>query len=260
MSRILHAALVLLMLGGGAASAAAQKVTRETFDYGVGRRTYYLFVPERTPRRAQDGADAEALAPLVVLLHGSGRNGKSLIDKWAPLAGKEGIVLAAPDSFTGRGWGMRDDGPDFLHTLVEMLRVQHDVDPRRMYLFGHSAGGVYGLGMAVLESEYFAAVAVHAAALNPSIVPYIENAPRKMPIGIWVGTNDNLFPLSVVRATRDTFNERGFSVQLTEIGGHTHWYYDRAPDINKKVWEFLRTARLENEPRFQPYRMLGPDR
>lgn len=260
MKAIRHAGLVLLLSTAAVATAAAQKVVKETLDYGIGRRTYYLFVPEQVSRPAQDRSASEALAPLIVLLHGSGRDGKSLMDKWAPLAKKEGIILAAPDALNPRGWSMRDDGPDFIHTLVELLRVQHEADPRRMYLFGHSAGAVYGLSLAVLESEYFAAVAVHAGALNPSIGPYLERAPRKLPIGIWIGTNDDRFPLAAVRATRDTLTGEGFPVQFNEMPGHTHWYYDRASDINRKVWEFLRTARLDEDPRFQQYQWPGPDR
>ena len=259
MKAITHAVLTCAAVLVAAPPAAAQKVVKETLDYGIGRRTYYLFVPEQVRPPAQDAA-AEAGVPLILLLHGSGRDGKSLMDKWAPLAKKERLVLAAPDSLNRQGWSMRDDGPDFLHTLVELLRVQHDVDPRRMYLFGHSAGAIHALSMAVLESEYFAAAAVHAGALNPNIVPQIDRAPRKVPIGIWIGTNDNLFPLSAVRATRDTLDSHGFPVLLTEIAGHTHWYYDRASDINKKVWEFLRSARLDDEPRYQQYQLLGPDR
>lgn len=238
-------AAALLTCIAAAAPAAAQKVTKETFEFGRGARTYYLFVPERP--------SAAPLAPLIVLLHGSGRDGKSLMDKWEPLAKKEGIILAAPDSLNRAGWSMRDDGPDFLYTLVEMLRVNQDVDSKRIYLFGHSAGAIHALGMAVLESEYFAAVAVHAGAMNPDYAPYIERAPRKTPIGIWIGTNDALFPLATVRATRDAFNSRGFAAQLIELHRHTHWYYDRAPEINRQAWEFLGKAQLEGEPKFQRY-------
>jgi poly(3-hydroxybutyrate) depolymerase len=260
MHTLLIAGLALWLSVVAATPASAQKVVKETLDYGSGRRTYYLFVPERDRRPAQDASTSDTPTPLIVLLHGSGRDGKSLTDKWAPLAKKERIILAAPDALNPRGWSMQDDGPGFLRTLVELLRVQHDVDPRRVYLFGHSAGAVYGLSMAVLESEYFAAVAVHAGALNPSIEPFIERAPRKIPIGIWIGTNDDRFPLSAVRASRDTLTNGGFPVQFTEMPGHTHWYYDRAPDINRKVWEFLREVRLDDEPRFQPYEVRASSR
>lgn len=229
-------------------SAPEDKVVKQTFGSGEKIRTYYLLVPQ--------SAIKSAPAPMIVLLHGSGRDGRSLIDKWEPLAKKEGIVLAAPDAIARDGWNTAEDGPEFLYNLTEMLRVQHDVDPRRIYLFGHSAGAIHGLAMAVLESEYFAAVAAHAGVLLPDMVPFIERAPRKTPIAIWVGTNDALFPVQAVRSTRDTLNARGFSAQLTEIAGHTHWYYDRAPEINKSVWEFLQKHKLSEDPKYQQYAIV----
>ena len=111
--------------------------------------------------------------------------------------------------------------------------------------------------MAVLESEYFAAIAAHAGVLTEEMAPFIPQAPRKTPIGLWVGTNDALFPLEPVRATRDAFNKHGFSVDLVEIKGHTHRYYDRASEINKDVWMFLKLHQLQGEPKYQEYAISG---
>jgi hypothetical protein len=56
-----------------------------------------------------------------------------------------------------------------------------------------------------------------------------------------------------VRATRDALKAEGFEPQMTEIKGHTHWYYDRAPEINKQVWAFLRQHTLTGEPKYERY-------
>jgi poly(3-hydroxybutyrate) depolymerase len=223
------------------------KVQKLTFGSGGVNRTYYLFVPEK----ASPGP-----SPLLLLLHGSGRNGKTLVDPWLPLAKSEGIVLVAPDSSNSQSWRIPEDGPDFLHDLVELVRVSNDVvDDRRMYVFGHSAGATHGLDMGLLESEYFAAVAVHAGVVNPQMAPILDQAPRKIPMAIWVGTNDAFFPLAAVRNTRDAVNAKGFNLQLTEIKGHTHDYYGIAGDVNKKVWAFLSAHKLEAPPRYQQYQL-----
>jgi poly(3-hydroxybutyrate) depolymerase len=227
-----------------AGAAEKEKVDKLTFGSGGTSRTYYLFVPDK----ARAGS-----APILILLHGSGRDGKSLVDPWQGLASKQGVILVAPDASDKAGWRVPEDGPDLLYELAEQVRIQYDADPRRVYIFGHSAGAGMGLEIALLESEYFAAVAVHAGALDPSFYQYAEAAPRKTPLGIWVGTEDPLFPLKVVRATRDALNERGFAVKLTEIPRHTHWYYDTARAINEEVWAFLAPNRLEAEPRYQHY-------
>src|SRR5205814_7477551 len=110
-------------------------------------RTYYLFVPA-------NGSGAKAL---ILLLHGSGRNGMSLIDPWKGLAEKERIILVAPDSLNTQEWSFPMDGPDFLHEVVEAVKVKYPVDSKRIYLFGHSAGAIFSLYMGVIESKYFAA-------------------------------------------------------------------------------------------------------
>ncbi len=223
----------------------AEKIVKETIPSQGKQRTYYLFVPDKVSTATR--------APLLVLLHGSGRNGLSLMEKWKELAKKEGLIIVGPDALDSLGWKIPDDGPDFIHELVEFLKTKYPVNPRRVYLFGHSAGAGQALYLALLESEYFAATAVHAGALGANANSYIERAHRKMPIAIFVGTNDRLFPLPVVRATRDALNARGFNSELTEIKGHTHWYYDRAPEINLSVWEFLKNHELAKEPKYEQY-------
>jgi len=228
--------------------AADAKVEKLTLGSGAAAHSYYLFIPDKP--------DADPM-PLVLLLHGSGRNGKSLMDPWLPLAKSEGIILVAPDASNPQAWRIPEEGPDFFHDLLETVRRQHDrVDGRRMYIFGHSAGAIHGLDLGVLESEYFAAVAVHAGVVSPEVMPLIEQAPRKTPMAIWVGTNDAFFPLSVVRQTRDTLNAHGFDVRLTEINGHTHDYYGSASTINKEAWAFFQQRKLAADPRFQQYQLV----
>lgn len=233
---------VIVTVGGLAVSASAQKVSKQTIESGGTKRTYLLLVPET--------AKPEHPAPLVVLLHGSGRNGQSLMDKWKDLGVKEGIILVAPDAISTQGWRTPDDGPDFLHDLVSEVKTNHAVDPRRMYVWGHSAGATFALYMGLLESNYFAAVAIHAGALRPDDGPYVELASRKVPFHIAVGTVDRFFPLEAVRATRDMLVKSGFSVDLVEMKGHDHWYYDLAPKINATAWAFLKDKKLAEDPRY----------
>ena len=193
-------------------------------------------------------------APALRLLHGSGHNGMSLIDPWKDLAVKDGIILVAPDSSDSSQWNQTADGPDFIHALVEAAKSKYPIDPRRVYLFGHSAGAVYALYLSVIQSEYFAAAAIHAGALLTNDLKIIDIATRKIPIAIWVGTNDPYFALILVRATRDAFDSRGFPVQLTEMPGHDHNYYAVAAKINPTIWEFLEANTLKSDPLYREYR------
>jgi poly(3-hydroxybutyrate) depolymerase len=224
-----------------AAPAAPPKIERLPITSGGKLRTYYWFLPP-----------TQEPVPLLILLHGSGRNGQSLADPWKKLAEQEAIALAAPDSLDNSGWAIPEDGPYFLYELIETIKSEHEIDPRRVYLFGHSAGAIQALQLSLVESEYFAATAVHAGALPVASKDLLTYASRKIPLAIWVGTHDPLFPLTVVRATRDTLKAGGFPVELTEVKGHTHAYYARASEINTQVWAFLKQHRLASDPYYRP--------
>lgn len=239
-----HFSLLPLLLLIAFTSVWAQKITKESIRSQEKNRTYYLFVPDKI----------DAGVPVIVTLHGSGRNGLSLVEKWKDIAKKEGIIVAGPDALESTGWRIPADGPDFIRDLVEALKTKYRIDDRRVYLFGHSAGAGQALYLSLLQSEYFAATAVHAGALGAGDDDYIKAATRKIPIAIFVGTNDQSFPLPTVRATRDALRSAGFGTELTEIMGHTHWYYDRAPEINKSAWDFLKATVLGADPKYKQYR------
>lgn len=234
----------VLMLSGGAFAKA--EIAKNGFESEGKKRSYYLFVP--------DSVKQAEPAPLIVMLHGSGRSGRVLIEHWQKLAEREGIILAGPDSRGSTGWAMPADGPLFLRNLVEEIKSKHPVDPRRVYLFGHSAGAIFSLYMSALESEYFTAVAVSAGAIRKENYPLLDEAERKVPIALFVGTEDPLFPLVEVRRTRDAFAERGFPVKLTEAKGLDHNYYSRSAEINEQAWEFLKGHRLAADPKYKEHR------
>ncbi|MDQ2856470.1 MAG: dienelactone hydrolase family protein [Acidobacteriota bacterium] len=237
--------LSLLLLIPLTARAEKDEITKNLITVQGVTRVYYLYVPSTIK--------APTAAPLIITLHGSGRTGISLVEKWKDLAKKEGIIIAGPDSTDSRSWGTPQDGPDFLHILVEELKSKYPINPRRVYLFGHSAGASFALQVSLMESEYFAATAIHAGALRPTDGDLIELAKRKIPISIQVGDIDPAFPLAAVRGTRDRLNAKGFSVELTEIKGHDHWYYDLAPKINRAAWDFLKAHSLEKDPRYEQF-------
>lgn len=234
----------ILLLAAFSSAHAKDDITKELITSNGKTRAYYLYVP----------STAKASAPLIVMLHGSNRTGVTLVEKWKDYAKKEGIILAGPDATDLRGWASPQDGPDYLHELVEELKTKYPVNPRRVYLFGHSAGASFALHMSLMESQYFAATAIHAGALNAEGMDLIELAKRKIPISIQVGDSDEFFPLKIVRATRDALKTAEIPVELVEIKGHDHWYYDQAAKFNQTAWEFLKKYELQSDPQFQKYK------
>ena len=240
--RLAFAASLLLV---AAAAARAADVTKEAVRSRNRTRVYYLYAPSSIP--------ADRPAPLLVTLHGSTRDGKTLVDAWRDLAEKEGIVLAGPDSTDAVHWASPQDGPLLLRDVVDAVAAGHPIDPRRVYLFGHSAGAVFALQMACLESEYFAAAAVHAGAVDPAYFSIFDYAARKIPIAIWIGTRDEFFPLAGVRATAQGLEARGIPVTLNEMPGHNHNYGAVSKDLNEKIWAFLSAQKLPGEPKYRVY-------
>jgi poly(3-hydroxybutyrate) depolymerase len=234
-----------LIIALTASPVCSQEISKELITSKGKSRAYYLFVPDKL--------NAAAPAPLIVLLHGSGRNGMSLVEKWKDLAKKEKLIVVGPDALDSQVWRIPADGPDFIHELIEALKAKYPINARRVFLFGHSAGAGQALYLSLMESEYFAATAIHAGALRGRQDDLIGSAKRKIPIAIFVGTNDSFFPLPVVRATRDALNAQGFNAELTEIKDHTHWYYDRAAEINRSAWEFLKRHELTRDPVYSEY-------
>jgi poly(3-hydroxybutyrate) depolymerase len=238
--------LVLLLTPVSAVSPVVKDdITKELITVNGKTRAYYLYVPSTLKSGTQ--------APLIVMLHGSGRIGISLVEKWKDYAKKEGIIIAGPDSNNTRGWASPVDGPDYLRDLVEELKAKYPINPRRVYLFGHSAGASFALHMSLMESQYFAATAIHAGALTSEEFEMTRLAKRKIPISIQVGDSDQFFPLQPVRATRDALKAAGIPVELIEIPNHDHWYYDSASKFNQTAWEFLKKYELDADPVYQKY-------
>jgi len=237
--------ILLTVIAFASPILAKDDITKELISSQGKTRAYYLYVPSTL----KPGSPA----PLIVMLHGSNRTGISLVEKWKDLAKKEGIVLAGPDATDLRGWGSPQDGPDFLHDLVEELKGKYSIDAKRVYLFGHSAGAVFALEMSLMESQYFAATAIHAGDLSKDSANLIQMAKRKIPMSIQVGDSDEYFPVKSVRETKEALKAAGFPVELTEIPNHDHWYYDQAAKFNQTAWEFLKKVVLDAEPRYQKY-------
>jgi predicted esterase len=241
----LHIPLTLLVLMLCFSSAVAKDdITKELMTSGGKTRVYYLYVP----------STIKGPSPLIIMLHGSNRTGVTLVEKWKDYAKKEGFIIAGPDATNLVGWRSPLDGPDFLHDLVEELKSKYPVNPRRVYLFGHSAGAVFAIQMSLMESQYFAATAIHAGALLKDDLGLMDLAKRKIPISIQVGDSDEFFPVKIVRETRDALKGKGFPVDLIEIENHDHWYYDKAAKFNQTAWEFLKKYELDADPFYQKYK------
>ncbi len=225
--------LLCTLLLSTIAASAKDKITKISFDFSGHPRIIYVVVPD-TPNPM----------PVVVLLHGSGRNGEIMAQVWKDIAARERFIVAAPDAFNAAEWQSTMDPPDFSKAVVDQVKAIHPIDASRIYLFGHFAGAAYALFLAVMDSDLFAATAIHAGALQANPEGLFEQADRKMPIAIWVGDHDPNFPVDTVEATRRLFVANGYEVKLTLIPNHDHNYYAISDQVNSKAWDFLKSVRM----------------
>jgi len=236
-----------IVVGGLSPTFAATSVdTIKSITFAAIEREYELYIPASATNDS---------APLLVLLHGSGGSGRYMINLWRADADRDGMVLVAPNSLHPDGWRLREDSPEFIKAIVDAVTGSAHIDTSRIYLFGQSGGAVYAMTLAMLESEYFAAVAIHAGAWrHDTELHLVTLATRKVPIKIIVGDRDEFFSLASVRASTDALRTAGFPVEAEIVAGQHHWYEQKtAPQINASAWTFLKGVTLNGQPRFTSY-------
>jgi poly(3-hydroxybutyrate) depolymerase len=238
-------AVFALLLTGPPANADGVIETRTLMIAGKSR-TYFVYQPA-----VGDGGTPPSL---LLLLHGSQSSGREIINEWIEVADHAGVTLLAPDATTSVGWRIHEDGPDYLHAVIDDFATRAVYDRRRLYLFGISGGAVHALTIGSLESEYFAAVAIWAGAWREQrSYLALSYARRKIPVELFIGDQDEFFPLDSVRETAAAFRKAGHLVQLTIIPGQRHDYHRVAARVNPAAWEFLQASKLPAEPHYQPY-------
>jgi len=204
----------------------ASDVSSQTVRCDGSKYQYVLFSP----------AQKQAL-PAILLLHGAGDHAPDFLAAWRSFARKQQIVLIAPE--LPRDPKFEDAAPNVFRCVVDDARNRRAIDPHRLYVFGNSMGGYLAYDAAMFDSEYFAAVAVHAMGIAKEYASIVDRAKRKMPIAIYIGVRDQLVPIARVRQTRDLLTKAGFSVHYLELEGHDHNYYALSDQINADAWKFL---------------------
>lgn len=210
-------------------------------DYNAprGRFATSVFLHDGAERRWHWIApEGDGPSPAIVLLHGSGRNGAAMLDMAKSLA-KQGYFLIAPDAAVAEAWSPTQDGPDFIAALLEQAQAVGRIDPARVYLMGHSAGGNHALWLANRGGGTWRGVAVHAGTIVPQDVAPRRDAP---PVLIVLGDRDAFYPVATVRAAADALAKAGHDVTLQVVPGHDHWFYIIGPRFARHSEAFLNMA------------------
>jgi poly(3-hydroxybutyrate) depolymerase len=222
------------ILSSFALFAESDRITHQEITFKGQNRSYELFLPDAdsTPR------------PLLLLMHPTGQREIRLAEAWKSLANKEHIVLAAPSSTTIESWSMKDDPPAYIEQVITDVKVHHAVDPKRVYVFGFSAGAHYTIKLCLAFPSSFAACGSAMGALEEKLFPNLEGLHGKVPLILFTGTEDDIVPPSAVLATYKALQARGYEVRLQNYPGQDHNYYRLSGEINKKAWAFMSAHEL----------------
>jgi polyhydroxybutyrate depolymerase len=158
---------------------------------GVERRYLVLLPPAGHPG---------PLAPLVLVFHGGGGRAEGIAPHtgFSRLAAREGFVAVYPDGLDhrwndGRGYAATHDDVGFVRALLDTLRRERPIDPRRIYATGISNGAIFTYRLACDLPGVFAAVAPVAGAMPVDLVPTCGHAEPVSVLALQ-GTADPLMP------------------------------------------------------------------
>lgn len=256
----------------------------DQYQFG-GDRPVFLNVPSTY--------DNSVPTPLLVVLHGFGANAYTQLayTKLDQLVEEQGILMVAPEGTTDQDgkqfWNATDACCDFYDTgvddvayisgLIEEISSVWNVDPSRVYIFGHSNGGYMAYRMACDRADLISAIVslagatyLDTTACDPSadvsvlqihgtadaMVPYDGGtyAPGAIrSTEIWAGydgctgqlsDNDRMLDLDTTLAGDETTVQSwggcpsGTGVELWTIDGGGH-IPAVTDDFRSEVWSFL---------------------
>jgi poly(3-hydroxybutyrate) depolymerase len=190
---------------------------------------YRMYVPT-----AYTGAKA---FPLIVALHGLGGTEDSFFDNYdkrlPPLAEQHGYILVAPlgyrvDGSYGWGLGTAPADPNVRRTqdlseqdvmqVLQRVRQQYKVDENRIYLMGHSMGGIGTWKIAPKFPDIWAALGPIAGNGAPDTLDKIRHIPEI----IVHGDADPTVPVSGSRNMVAKLKELGTEHKYIEVPGGLH--------------------------------------
>jgi polyhydroxybutyrate depolymerase len=177
-------------------SAAIQ---RSAIRVGDRERSYFAYVPANMPPGSA----------LIIVLHGSGMNGKRMREctgyEFDRLADQCGFAVLYPDGYRHNWNDCRKnatfpakreniDDISFIRALIGRFKAEQAIDDKRVYAFGYSNGGHMAFRLAMEAPEAIAAVTAVAASLPSPDASSCPQQGRTSRVMLVNGTVDPVSP------------------------------------------------------------------
>lgn len=201
---------------------------------------------------------AAPTAPMVFYWHGTGStSGEFSLMAGAVRSGveAEGGVLVSfqgttgGDALSGTSVFGRSD-LQLVDQLVACAVRDHNVDPRRIFTTGCSAGGLFATNLAALRSDYIAAAAPNSGGMTFPQQFSSDYTPALMTVHGAPGRDVVVVDFSNTSATADrSFSGRGgFVIDCNHGGGHCG-----GAGLAGDIWEFFEAHPYGVEPAPSPW-------
>ena len=193
---------------------------------------YRLYVPTGYTPGAQGAA-----FPLIVALHGLGGTEDSFFTGYdgvmPKLAEQHGYIVAAPLGYRvdgSYGWGLgnppgdpntrrvQERSEEDVMQVLQLVRQQYRIDENRIYLAGHSMGGIGTWKIAAKFPDIWAAISPFAGSGTPSTLDRI----RHIPHFVVHGDDDRTVSVQGSRSMVERAKEIGIDVTYIEVPGGSH--------------------------------------
>jgi phospholipase/carboxylesterase len=181
------------------------------------------------PSVASDGP-----MPLLVLLHGAGGSGATMLRRVSAAADQAGVAILAPDSRGGTWDAIRDrfgDDVTFINRALERVFAHVSVDPARMTVGGFSDGASYALSLGLANGDLFPRV----IAFSPGFVisAAVHGRPRFF---VSHGTSDQILPIDQCsRVIVPRLQSMGYEVVFREFDGR----HEVPPDVAGEAMRWM---------------------
>lgn len=171
--------------------------------------------------------DPSRTYPLVVVLHGAGRQDELLFKGLQGEADRRDAIFLIPRSYQ-MTWDMIAGGNDadlrFLAYCLRWIYQRYPIDPARQALLGFSDGASYALALGLSNPKLFSAVMAWAAGFLAIDTNNISPDDRKPRLFVEYGDQDPLFPYEAVALPmRDALVKIGYPLVFRTDEGGGHW-------------------------------------
>lgn len=153
--------------------------------------------------------------PLVIALHGAGGDENMFLEGYGVgtirrLADQHGFVLVSPLN------GLTSSGGEFFDRILDAIGQDYAIDPKRVYVVGHSMGGAVTTVLAKARCDRIAAACTIAGFGG------VKAGTKIPPMLVIAAELDGLMPIARARKAGEAAVEAGLPVEFRVAEGYGH--------------------------------------